>query len=304
MYMKTDTQIMNELAIQSGCLHAISDNESKALKALLLEMYKDIAALCDEHGLVYMMGGGTCLGAIRHQGYIPWDDDLDIMMPRDSYDELIRLLSLGFLGDKYEFSTPSRDKDCKNPFLKIYRKDTLDVEITTENYPGPKGVYIDVFSMDYAPQNHITRRIKGLLSDFLQAVCSCVLYTEYPSKRYKEFMHQSEEGKKRYRQRIILGRLFGLIPHRKWVWWFDRLNACSKDTGILTIPTGRKHYMGECRPTEVYLPLAKATFEGLEVNIPYDVDAYLRSMYGNYMDIPPVEKRERHFVYKLKLLEE
>ena len=157
--------------------------------------------------------------------------------------------------------------------------------------------------MDYAPNNIIMRRIKGAVSDFLQSVCSCVLYTEYPSKRYKEFMMQTQEGRKRYMQRMFLGRLFGIISHRKWVWWFDQLNATSKKTPYVTIPTGRKHYLGECRPASVYLPVRKGTFEGIEVNLPNDVETYLTSMYKNYMDVPSVEKRERHFVYKFKLPE-
>ena len=115
---------------------------------------------------------------------------------------------------------------------------------------------------------------------------------------------QDKEATKRYKLRMALGEIFGIIPHRKWVWWFDRLNACTKDTGWLTIPTGRKHYVGECRPTSVYLPTAKAMFEGVEMNVPANCHEYLTSMYRNYMDVPPVEKRERHFVYKFKLPEE
>lgn len=299
--MKTDTQIMNELAINSGCLHTISEKESQLQKALLLEMYKDIAHLCDTNKLIYMLGGGTCLGAIRHKGYIPWDDDLDIMMPRDSYERLIKLLENNELGEKYEYDTPNSKKDCKNTFLKIYRKDTLDVEIISENAPGPKGIYIDVFPMDYAPKNILFRKLKGMISDLLQMICSCVLYTEYKSARYKEFMMQSREGKIRYFQRMTLGYLFGIVPHRKWVWMFDQWNSCSKDSGYMTIPTGRKHYMGECRTTDTYLPVATAEFEGINVYVPNKVHDYLASMYKNYMEIPPKEKRERHFVYKFKL---
>lgn len=302
--MKTDTQIMNEIAIKTGYLKELPNEQSKAQKKLLLEMYKDISKLCDEHGLIYMMGGGSCLGAVRHQGFIPWDDDLDLMMPRDSYEKLILLLSNNLLGDQYEYDTPNKKKDCKNTFLKIYRKGTYDVEITSENAPGPKGIFIDVFPMDYAPANMFMRKVKALCSDFLQAVCSCVLYVEYPSALYKEFMLQTDEGRKRYKHRMFLGKFFGMVPHHKWVWWFDRLNATCKKTPYITIPTGRKHYLGECRPASVYLPVKMAIFEGIEVNLPNDVETYLTSMYKNYMDIPPVGKRERHFVYKFKLPEE
>ena len=299
--MKTDTQIMNELAVSTSYLKPIKEEDAKALKALLLDMYKDIATLCDKHGLDYMMGGGTCLGTIRHSGYIPWDDDLDLMMPRASYEELISCLSKGELGDMYEYDTPNATKDCKNTFLKIYRKHTFNVEITSETAPGPKGIYIDIFPMDYAPKNITLRKLKGLLSDFLQAVCTCVLYAQYPSKKYKEFMSLDPEALKRYKQRTFIGKLFGIIPHRKWVWWFDQFNAHTKETGLMTIPTGRKHYLGETQPSSVFLPTQKAMFEGLEVNVPADFDAYLTALYRDYMSIPPVEKRERHFVYKFSL---
>lgn len=299
--MKTDTQIMNELAVATGWLKPISPEDARALKTLLLEMLQDITALCEKHNLIYMLGGGSCLGAVRHQGYIPWDDDLDIMMPRLSYEKLIHLLSMNALGSNYEYDAPNPKFDCKNPFLKIYRKGTLNVEIMGESAPGPKGIYIDVFPMDYAPKNLLYRSLKGFLSDLLQAVCSSVLYTEYPSLLYKEFMRQSAEGSKRYQQRMLLGKLLGIIPHRKWVWWFDRLNCSKRNTGFITIPTGRKHYMGEVHAITVFLPTKKGIFEGMKVNLPADTDTYLNGLYGDYMCIPPEEKRERHFVYRFSL---
>ncbi|MCM1371574.1 MAG: LicD family protein [Bacteroides sp.] len=299
--MKSDMQIMNELAVASGFLKPLSEEESKGQKLLLLEMYKDIASLCDKHNLVYMMGGGTCLGTIRHQGYIPWDDDLDLMIPRTSYEKLIALCKAGELGEKYEIDAPSKDKDCKNPYLKIYRKNTLDAEIYCEDTPFPVGVFIDIFPMDNAPKNKYARKLKGFMSDFLQAICTCVLYAQYPSQKYKEFMSLDSEALKRYKQRMFIGKVFGIIPHRKWVWWFDMFNARTKETGLITIPTGRKHYFGETQPISVFLPTQKAMFEGIEVNVPADYDTYLTALYRDYMSIPPVEKRERHFVYKFSL---
>ena len=223
------------------------------------------------------------------------------MMPRASYEKLIKLLATGALGENYEYDAPNAKKDCKNAFLKVYRKNTLDVEITSEVAPGPRGIYIDIFPMDYAPNNKCIRKFKALISDFLQAVCTCVLYAEYPSRLYKEFMMQTEEGRKRYKQRMFFGKAFGIIPHRVWVWRFDQLNAKSVKTNFMTIPTGRNHYMRETLPVSVFLPTQKHKFEGLEINVPANYDAYLSSLYRDYMSVPPVEKRERHFVYKFSI---
>lgn len=114
-------------------------------------------------------------------------------------------------------------------------------------------------------------------------------------------MMQTDEGKKRYRQRMFLGHLFGVISHRRWVWWFDQLNAKSKKSKYLTVPTGRNHYIGETQLVDVFIPHKKGVFEGVIVNLPSNYDAYLTTLYGNYMEVPPVEKRERHFVYKYSL---
>ena len=99
---------------------------------------------------------------------------------------------------------------------------------------------------------------------------------------------------------MFVGNILKIIPHKKWVYWFDKFNASSKATGFTTIPTGRKHYCGETLPTEVFLPVTTHTFEGRECPIPGNPEAYLTSLYGNFMALPPEDKRERHFVYQFK----
>lgn len=299
--MKSESQIMSELSHKTHYLRELSQEESKALKIAILDIYKDVAALCDKHNLTYMMSGGTCLGAVRHRGFIPWDDDLDIMMPRKDYDALIMLLEVGELGPKYEFTYPNANKDANTIFLKIFRKNSKDIEIHNVSTPFPKGIYLDVFALDSVPKSPMAQKIKGFLANVIQFISIARLYKQYPSKQLKEYMMMDSDLKKRYYLKMFMGTAFGFLSHAKWIYWFDRFVSCSKEDRQWGIPTGRKYYCGEIFDKEVYIPVTKGVFEGLEVNLPHDTDKYLRNLYKNYMELPPVEKRERHFICEFEL---
>lgn len=300
--MKSDSELMNELAKRTDYLRKLTEEESAALKKELLAMYVDIHRLCKAHHLTVMLCGGSCLGAIRHHGFIPWDDDLDLLMPRRDYEQLIRLLEQGKLGEKYEFDAPNAKTDAKNVFLKIYRKNTRNVDIySDEKMPFPKGVAIDVFALDAVPGTSLGQKMKGIIANGLQFISITVLYAQYPSQHLKEFMSLDPDMKRRYRFKCALGKLFGIIPHRKWVWWFDRFVASEREDRPLGIPTGRKYYAGEIFPRDVYLPAQEVEFEGTKVYVPNKYDPYLRNLYKDYMKLPPVEKREQHFIVELKL---
>lgn len=300
--MKTDTELLNSLTnTEAGSyLHQLTQEESARMKKMLLIIYNDFAELCEKQKITFMLGGGSCLGAIRHHGFIPWDDDLDIMMPRKDYENLIEVLKSGALGDKYEINYPTKTTDCKNTFLKIYRKGTLDNELFNENTPFPRGIFLDIFPMDSAPKSKLARRIRGVISDGLQFVATCVLYAQYPSDKYKRFVSGDEDTKRRFQLRIKIGNICKIIPHRLWVHWFDKFNSSDKATGYTTIPTGRKHYVGETQPTSVFLPVRYEKFEGMDCPIPGNAEVYLTALYGDFMKLPPEDKRERHLVYQFK----
>jgi len=299
--MKTDTEILNEIARNTSILRLLSEEECALLKRTLLQMHNDIIALCDKYGITIMLGGGSCLGAIRHKGYIPWDDDLDLMMPRVDYEKLIKLYEEGKINEKYLFEYPQKDRDVKNNFLKIYLKGTICKDIFDDNGLSPSSVFIDVFPMDYAPNNGFIRRMKAFASDFIEAVCTCTLYHQHRSKNMELFSKQDDEAWKRYKLRVIIGKIFSFASHKKWVYWFDRFNAKSKKSNYMTIPTGRNHYLKETLPVEAFLPVKEATFEGCKTYVAAGFDTYLSNLYGDYMKLPPVEKRERHFIVDFKI---
>ena len=292
---------MNTLSQRTDFLYRLSDEESVAMKRVLLGIYEDVAALCDKHGLTYMLSGGSCLGAVRHQGFIPWDDDLDLMMPRADYARLIHLCEEGLLGDGYEFDYPRRDRDAKIVFLKIYKKGSMNVELATAQAPFPQGMFIDVFPLDSVPKTRLGQKVKGLIANGIQFLSIASLYKEYPSQPLKEYMRMDPGLWKRYRLKMVLGALVSIIPHRKWVYWFDRFVASTRAGRPWGIPTGRKYYNGEIFDKAVFVPSQKALFEGKTVYIPHQYDVYLRNLYGDYMKLPPEKDRERHFIYRFKL---
>ena len=223
------------------------------------------------------------------------------MMPRTDYEQLITLLRQGALSDKYEFSTPNPNTESTCVFLKIYRKNSLNVDIFGVNAPFPKGLYIDVFALDAVPRNPILRTLKGMIANGLQFCSILTLYADYQNPVIHEYMSLDPQLHRRYRLKCLLGKVVGIIPRRKWLWWFDQWVSDSSTDKPWGIPTGRKYYCGEVFPRSVFLPSTEAVFEGITTYIPNGYDAYLRNLYHDYMQLPPVEKRERHFICEFKL---
>lgn len=300
--MKSYKQLLNEWAQHTDVLHAMTPEEMVSLRKALLEMYKDIARVCSENGLTVMLGGGSCLGAIRHQGFIPWDDDLDLNMARPDYNKFIKLLEQGALGEKYEFAYPNGKIHNSSAFLKIYKKNTKLVSFGSENAKYPLGIFIDIFPLEGVSSSCFVRLLKGTIANGMRLIANCVTEVGMKSKSVSEAEKSYPELKAMARKRSLIGHLFSFTSYRKWTFWYDRFVANEDMTGLVGAPTGRKLYNGEIHDHSVFFPVAKATFEGIEVNVPGKTEEYLICLYGrNYMQLPPIEKRESHFVVEFKL---
>lgn len=300
--MKFYKDLMNMAARDNSVLKELSKEESVALKSCILSIFKVVTDLCNRHELTYMLGGGSCLGAIRHHGFIPWDDDLDMMMPRADYQTLLSLLEKGDLGQDYSFSYPDGKMESPVSFLKVYKNDTVLIGLTDgKDCPYPQKVFLDVFPLDGVPPGVFARKIKGYIADALRFAANTVYDSRPWSEAQKQFYQSRPEMMRIIRIRRFLGKILSVIPHRKWVYWFDRFVNDPSTSGYIGIPTGRKRYGGEIFPAKVYLPTVEGVFEGLMVQLPGGWDEYLRNLYKNYMELPPVEKRERHFILRINL---
>ena len=300
----SDKGLMNKVASDSSVLHPLTEEERKGLRTVLLGMYEDLANLCKQECLTLMLGGGSCLGAVRHKGFIPCDDDLDLMMPRQDYDILLSLLEKGMLNPKkYEFAYPSKDSDGPTHFLKIYLRNSLDVEIMTADSPFPKGIFLDIFPIEGAPKNRSLQKFKGMISFFLRSAGTCVSYYKFSGSVFDTYAASNPLLRRSVKRKKLVGHILSVLPHGIWVRMFDKfVKSKCVPGGYATIPTGRNHYLGELQPTNVFLQTIEVDFEGRKVSIPRDYDSYLRGLYGaNYMQLPPESKRERHFVYQFSL---
>ena len=302
--MKTLKELMNDAANSGMVIREISQEDAKALKRCVLDIYKNVAEICKNHGLTMMLAGGSCLGAIRHQGYIPWDDDLDVMMPRPDYERLIQLCQNGSLGERFEFRYPKGPKDSPTMFLKIYHRQTKILGIGNENSCYPQGCFLDVFPIDGYSCVPSFRYIKGVLANGIRLVANMVLEARKWTDLEKTFYATDKDLYKTMRVRKFWGRLFSVISHHQWIKFYDWFVRNDNMNGMVGIPTGRKLYNGEVFPQTIFFPPVIAVFEDIQVNIPADYDVYLTNLYHNYMELPPIEKRESHFVVSVDIPKE
>ena len=296
-------KILHNLSSEAGRIREISATERVKLQAVLVQMMADVQVACEKIGIEYVLCGGSCLGAVRHQGFIPWDDDVDISMFRDEW-EVLKTHFEELLGEKYILEAPNyNNKDSKYLWPKIYLKGTEDVDVFDMNYPYEHGISIDIFVIENIASSTLFRNIDSFLAILFKFGTTSILYYKYPNPLVKKMFSLTLKSKLYYVARRIFGCMLSVVSHKTWLKWYDLfISRHHNDSEMVTIPTGTRLYAGEMLPRDVWKPYCKGTFNGVEVNLPHKADVYLRNLYGNnYMQIPPVEKRETHSVVSLKL---
>lgn len=291
--------ILNKLNDKSA-LTQLTPNQEKQLKKILLDICVDVVEFCDEHEITYMLSGGTALGAVRHKGFIPWDDDIDLNMPREDYNRFLSLFSEAFKG-KYDVYAPDGVHKAALLNANISLPNTILEDVFHAGNPIKLGVYLDIIPIENVPDNIVAAKIKGLLSDIFRIAVVSSYYYQCRSDKMKDLFYGNWGTRLIYDIRCFIGFLMSWKSYQWWFVKFDRFVQTKGKTKKVTIPTGRKHYFGEMMNWDVIFPLRKAEFEGRQFNVYGRVEDYLTMLYGDYMQIPSVEKREKHLYTRVKL---
>ena len=271
------------------------------IQSALLAMYLDVDRACNKHGISLYLCGGSAIGAVRHKGFIPWDDDMDTAMSRKDYEKFKQIFDAELSG-KYNLVAPDVGDGSRSRFPKVMKKNTVFREIGNKEPAERCGLFLDIFIVENAPDHPLIRTIKGFLCNGLEFIGGQVLLWEENSQAVLAAMKES--GKVQYAIRRAAAFFFSFRSATDWNRTIDRFNRDKNEKSeFCSIPSGRGHYFGEMLPREVFFPGIEGEFEGNRVLLFQDVNRYLSNLYGDYMKIPEEEDREVHAVEELWLAE-
>ncbi len=261
--------------------YRVSPKELKKLQRIELEMLLETDRICRKHGIAYSLDGGTLLGAVRHKGFIPWDDDIDVIMLREEYQRFRQACRNELDPEKFFLQDYKSDPHYRWGWAKIRRRNTEHVRLGQEFMKQETGVFIDIFVADNVPDNPILRRLHHLLCYLVRKI----LYAPLGARQAK--------GLGSWAAYILLGH----ISREKAFALRDRLaKACNrKKTELISHYT--LEYPRSCRyglPAKCFDQFTELEFEGHKFRAFAEYDIYLRGHYGDYMKLPPKEERVSH----------
>lgn len=250
--------------------------ELEHLQSVILSITKDIEELCKSNSIEYYLSGGSCIGAIRHKGFIPWDDDLDIMMTRENYVKFLKVCREQL--DRSKYYVQEGKKDWPLDFSKIRLKGTYlhepeDEYATKEMH----GIYVDVFALDNVPDSNLLARIQYFLAKYY--LCYQLGQRHYKNASLKKKLM------------IMLSAPMKIGALRKWVVNFiESFNQ--KETKRLALFCANTRFNTAIASRDIYGKPQYVEFEDTQLPIPENYHEYLTQAYGDYMQLPPIEDRQ------------
>ena len=266
-----------------------TDEDLKKLQKLELMILEEIDSICDKHNIEYYIYGGTGLGAVRHGGFIPWDDDIDIAMFRDDYEKLLDIFE-DELDSRFHVFAFEKQEECFFPFAKICLSNTRFEDWWAKQVSVDEGIFVDIFPLDNVPKSKFKRKLYHYKCRFLDhIVMNAILHIEIGSK-LANICHKA------------LHSFLNFIPISNNRWKKMFYNSLTKykdiDTDLVTCYFSQitdSHFgKFEYYHKSEYAPAKKFKFENTVLLGPNDMDTVLRRSYNDYMELPPEDKRVNH----------
>lgn len=264
------------------------------IQQLELEILDVFDGICKQHDLSYQLAYGSLLGAVRHKGFIPWDDDIDLMMPREHYRKLVSIVSDmdtdGIIGERYRFADPGIASAIPyhQTFMKVYDLRTHASTTGLRRSLGfQEGIFIDVFSVEGMPEDRNVEEERFLRLEHLNDMAYYA--TRQPSFDDLNPLHP----------RTFLRNAKGYLeaakkPYQEWAQaYYHELDQYEDAIGAARACCMRVRNMDHLEaPTDnPWFPTIDASFEGRQIPIPEHYDQILRETYGDYMQLPPESER-------------
>lgn len=261
-------------------------SERKHLNAVFLDMLQEFDRLCKKADITYWVIFGACLGAVRHKGFIPWDDDVDIAVPRKDFDRLMSMTNEEFgAKEPYFLQNPVNDPNYIRVLARFRRSDTTSIreedwaEIRLNNgAPYNMGLSLAIFPLDNYPKHSSLQKLQRWIYLFLYNIRDRAIQPANGETPFRRFIAHSFVS--------VLGkRNFAMLRHASYRCF--RKNR----SGMVQVFQGT-YPENTCYNASVFDGTATLPFEDIKIPVPANYDEYLSTTYGNYMEFPPLEKRQ------------